>query len=1405
MPAPRRASTRTSTKPVRPEAIGMTGGITSPRNYNQISIILPTTHRQDSDLALEKFAMLIMYIVALIAIWGGIFTIGFANADTESYLLLFVGGFVSAAMAIGMVEMQARKQGMNLQESQNYMLGLGFFFAAVGIIWGARYFVDISTDLGINFLVDSASSSGITPSVNAIYMQAGALALIVLGEYLLLKRYEGHTGFAWGVAALTPLALLLGGSSNWMNWSDNVVSYEIGISMVFLSFISMEVAFRSNRSNYFIAMAIISGLIPFFYEANNDPFDGGALSLLIFIIAIQGWYAEKEMINFELMQKASAGLVAIVFAAMLYAYSNDFELILGPFRTSELTGLASSITLPIGLWIALLISYFPAVLKQRVPAMPIGLALALGILPFEGAWLAWIITVLIIQYMIFINQDARKWVIDFTLTALAFSFIFTDVRGITLDMEYSEIFALPYMEIALPVILVATASAASYAKKSSPWTDILMMVCVGFSRGVITTQSELLPWIFSGYLIALAIVKLNKATMEDIGSRKDGTLYAFLAFAVTIILSLNGSLTAEAFGIDFDYDLMIIGLILYAIFRRTRDVEIDFGVLIAWLDNSANSNAAKVWNSEANAWVMSETKEKVDITEKSWNKLSKITILGPLLVIVGSIITLPTEILTETYLGVSLFLLPVAILAFEVLSQKEQDASTRVTSSWMLFLIALPIAIVLHTNDHRWTVDASWTQCAEVAIIGASCNFELYTNIRLVFDGILLLACALPAILLQFRGLKLEEMDRSMDHATMFALIAIALLDTSGGLLVVGMLALITWKSIQHKHSAALLASPGILVLLGWSWLEPGHLSYALSESVGSGYNAYEYSSPTGIPQLSGIIMTIQMGIVWLLSSFTRDGTEDYPFIGSIIWVIIGVLSASTGVAWFPAILVCVISVSVISRGAIEFIQFVPIAMLISLIIGFSSTEMNDPLQVISWSATATAGFTALFYALTKSGTIFVRYNPEQDLLEYNARNPEFPQTEEEFMQMKTRNMLEVNETFIIVNLLLSFAILGGVLNIIGALYATERTFKRGRKFSLPLIPVLHSLTIGNAYFLAFGSDVEITGTMIAGFVMVVEGIGIYVLGMQEDFMWDSNLFAWEDDEEFFNVIGTLGISGLFSSLVGLILIFNNDSNWIVVTLAMTLMLTAVGVQGFQERYDARWRRAIGGFGSIISGLIFAASVDDSLFGAVAFIFVGLLAFGYAALWTQRSGSDTAILDDPFAVMHTASGIAQEMPSMPTLLSPGSTSSAMNASDDFKIEASKKAKDAAKVANAVGVDIDSEEIEEVFDEISDSIDEVEQEFSVLEEAVKKEVEQVKSEAKQVVEAVKKEVEQTTNQELPKTSNFIDTNLGFAFNLPQNVLDNISRAIANTPHEGFKPVIGFKQNGEVMLTFEPINP
>ena len=61
----------------------------------------PGKVRTQGDVDLEKFAQLIMYVVALIAIWGGIFSIAFDdNATNSNFLLLFIGGLVSAAMAI---------------------------------------------------------------------------------------------------------------------------------------------------------------------------------------------------------------------------------------------------------------------------------------------------------------------------------------------------------------------------------------------------------------------------------------------------------------------------------------------------------------------------------------------------------------------------------------------------------------------------------------------------------------------------------------------------------------------------------------------------------------------------------------------------------------------------------------------------------------------------------------------------------------------------------------------------------------------------------------------------------------------------------------------------------------------------------------------------------------------------------------------------------------------------------------------------------------------------------------------------------------------------------------------------------------------------------------------------------
>ena len=87
---------------------------------------------------------------------------------------------------------------------------------------------------------------------------------------------------------ITPLVVALIGSSIWMEWSENIVSWELGISMIALASLSMWLSLRANSGIIFSVVAVTSGLLPLLYEYNNeDVGNGGAISLLVFIIAVK--------------------------------------------------------------------------------------------------------------------------------------------------------------------------------------------------------------------------------------------------------------------------------------------------------------------------------------------------------------------------------------------------------------------------------------------------------------------------------------------------------------------------------------------------------------------------------------------------------------------------------------------------------------------------------------------------------------------------------------------------------------------------------------------------------------------------------------------------------------------------------------------------------------------------------------------------------------------------------------------------------------------------------------------------------------------------------------------------------------------------------------------------------------
>ena len=186
--------------------------------------------------ALAKFAQLIMYGIATLAIWGGIFSIAFAeNATNQNFLILGIGGILSAGMALTLVEMQRRKGGDGLHAVHDYLLGISFFFAAIGVLWGTRYLMGVFASQGFEWLLEPGipyADTDWSPSANGIYVQSIACTALVFFEYSYIKRLKGATSFGWAIITFTPLALLVAGVGAWLSWSGDVVSWEVSYTQL---------------------------------------------------------------------------------------------------------------------------------------------------------------------------------------------------------------------------------------------------------------------------------------------------------------------------------------------------------------------------------------------------------------------------------------------------------------------------------------------------------------------------------------------------------------------------------------------------------------------------------------------------------------------------------------------------------------------------------------------------------------------------------------------------------------------------------------------------------------------------------------------------------------------------------------------------------------------------------------------------------------------------------------------------------------------------------------------------------------------------------------------------------------------------------------------------------------------
>ena len=174
--------------------------------------------------------------------------------------------------------------------SQNYLLGVSFFFMAVGTLWGLRFlggFVTLQISIrweSLPTLVKSHTMKKkqiIQAGPNMIYAQALGAAVMWFAHRR-ISNIQGDTSFGCAVASYIPLGLLLG-VGTWIEWADYEV-YPLGISIVGLCGLAMYSALMSIKPSFRRSKCCF-GIIPIVYEilvktppGNEAPFHSSSSS-----------------------------------------------------------------------------------------------------------------------------------------------------------------------------------------------------------------------------------------------------------------------------------------------------------------------------------------------------------------------------------------------------------------------------------------------------------------------------------------------------------------------------------------------------------------------------------------------------------------------------------------------------------------------------------------------------------------------------------------------------------------------------------------------------------------------------------------------------------------------------------------------------------------------------------------------------------------------------------------------------------------------------------------------------------------------------------------------------------------------------------------------------------------------
>jgi len=244
-------------------------------------------------------------------------------------------------------------------------------------------------------------------------------------------------------------------------------------------------------------------------------------------------------------------------------------------------------------------------------------------------------------------------------------------------------------------------------------------------------------------------------------------------------------------------------------------------------------------------------------------------------------------------------------------------------------------------------------------------------------------------------------------------------------------------------------------------------------------------------------------------------------------------------------------------------------------------------------------------------------------------------------------------------------------------------------------------------------------------------------------------------------------------SLVGVYVALNTADLESIAYLLMTVYLVIVGVQGFDEESDAVWRRGLGGYGSIFTSFLFANSLESSIFGAIAFVLMGIIALGFGFLFMQRMNEDDGIYVDeatlPLPPVATNAGGTEPQSLTDEAESPPDE---METNNDVEIEEASENEDASEIVD--------DEVDDMTESMEAKPDDDADEGEMF-----------------------GDVDESPAQEpsVSAHSGLLSTEEGFSLRLPSDAVEKIIATLKVTPHDGYLPVVSFGPTGEIKLTFE----